>query len=311
MEFFITPVILKINSRKFMRVKFSSVTFLSWLLCACGQSAVHTQNGLNPVSSPQAEENIVADIPTPEGYKPFAAEAGSFADYLRNIRLKKDRTVYLYNGQIKPNQAVQYAVLDISVGTKDLQQCADAVIRLRAEYLFHKKCFNTIRFNAGDGTALSFEEWLKGQRYKLSGNKLSSYRIASGGNTRKQFEEYLQFVFTYCGTATLGSSLKSRPVHQMQIGDVFLKSGSPGHAVIVMDMAQNIQGQKIYLLAQSYMLAQNIHILKNALNQTLNPWYELTGNETISTPEWTFYKNQLYSWHFNPCPIHSKEIKKT
>lgn len=55
---------------------------------------------------------------------------GSFAEYLRNLPLKPHGTkVKYYNGEEKPND-VYVAVIDIDVGTRDLQQCADAVIRL-------------------------------------------------------------------------------------------------------------------------------------------------------------------------------------
>ena len=53
----------------------------------------------------------------------------------------------------------------------------------------------------------------------------------------------------------------------MQIGDVFIKGGFPGHAVVVLDMAENDRtGQRVFLLAQSYMPAQDIHIMKNPTN---------------------------------------------
>ena len=38
---------------------------------------------------------------------------------------KKDKTVYLFDGSQKINQQAQFAVLNISVGKKNLQQCAD------------------------------------------------------------------------------------------------------------------------------------------------------------------------------------------
>jgi hypothetical protein len=53
-------------------------------------------------------------------------------------------------------------------------------------------------------------------------------------------------------------------------------------------MAQNpATGQQVYLLAQSYMPAQEIQLLINPNNASISPWYELK-NETIETPEWTF-----------------------
>src|SRR5690349_24986363 len=69
----------------------------------------------------------VGNIPLPDGFERVAVAKGSFAEWLQNVGIKKDNTVYLYNGQPKRNQEAQYAVLNIPVGKKDLQQCADAV----------------------------------------------------------------------------------------------------------------------------------------------------------------------------------------
>ncbi len=79
----------------------------------------------------------------------------------------------------------------------------------------------------------------------------------------------------------------------MEIGHVFIQKGNPyGHAVIVVDMAQNSKGKKIYLLAQSYMPAQETQILANPNDSDLSPWYNL-DYETIITPEWIFYPTDL------------------
>jgi hypothetical protein len=100
-----------------------------------------------------------------------------------------------------------------------------------------------------------------------------------------------------CGSASLSKQLK--PVNYfggIQPGDVIIRGGFPGHAVIVIDVAVNTAGKKIYLLAQSYMPAQDIHILKNPTNENLSPWYEVNEEHIIKTPEYTFTKNELKRW---------------
>ncbi len=200
---------------------------------------------------------------------------GSFGEWLRDVSLKKDRHVYLYNGELKRNQTAQFAVLDVSVGKKDLQQCADAVMRLRAEYLFSQKKYSEIEFKDNAG---------------------KSYKWA-GGSDRTGFERYLETVFGMCGSASLQKQLKPvSSLNEMQPGDVFIKGGFPGHAMIVMDVAVNDNGNRIFMLAQSYMPAQDIHIVKNPMNETLSPWYEINSRQEVITPEWIFKRDQLRKW---------------
>ena len=87
--------------------------------------------------------------------------------------------------------------------------------------------------------------------------------------------------------------MKSIKFEEMKIGDVLIQGGHPGHAVMVMDMAENNSGEKIYLLAQSYMPAQEFHILKNPYQPEISPWYQLGSSIDIITPEWSFSPNDL------------------
>src|SRR6476619_4042771 len=57
----------------------------------------------------------VSDIPLPKGFERPNLDPESFAAWLRNMKLKKDKTVYLYNGQPKYNQSAQFAVLNFTV----------------------------------------------------------------------------------------------------------------------------------------------------------------------------------------------------
>jgi hypothetical protein len=57
----------------------------------------------------------------------------------------------------------------------------------------------------------------------------------------------------------------------------------------------NAAGQKLYLMAQSYMPAQEIHILKNPSKKNISPWYSLQSTD-IQTPEWNFVNARLKKW---------------
>jgi Domain of unknown function (4846) len=218
-----------------------------------------------------ANPSTVSSIPLPAGYERIPVSANSFGAYLRGIRLKADKTVYLFNSEKKTNQSAQYAVLDISTGNKDLQQCADAVMRLRAEYLKQQNspiCFND---NAGKNYC-----W-------------SNYR-------QRGWQGYLETVFGMCGTLSLQKQLKTQSWEKLNIGDVIIKGGSPGHAVIIMDIARHkTTGSLIFVLAQSYMPAQDTHVLLNRKESRLSPWYSIP-NDYLETPEWTFLASQLHTW---------------
>ena len=244
-------------------------------LLACNDSN-HQALAANGVAGERtAEPETIGAIPPPEGYERVAAARDSFGGWLRAVALKKDRHVYLYNGELKRNQSVQFAVLDIPVGKKDLQQCADAVMRLRAEYLFSRKRYSDIAFRDNNN------KWYKW----------------TGGDNRPGFEKYLENVFGWCGTASLEKQLHAvSGLQQMQPGDVFIHGGFPGHAMIVVDMAMNKEGRKIFMLAQSYMPAQDIHVVNNYGDSRLSPWYQVQEGEEIDTPEWEFEPAELRTW---------------
>ena len=239
-------------------------------------------------------ETIKERFDVPAGFIRLEAPAGTFGAYLQNFALKPDGSkVYLFNNTLKANQDVHAAILDIDRGDKDLQQCADAVMRLRAEYLYNSKKTDKIGFKNFAGTNMDWLRYTKGYRITQKGYQ----KTAKPDSSKTAFRKYLDMVFSYANTYTLSNEMQSISLSRMQIGDVFIM-GYPnkfGHAVIVMDMAENPKTkEKVFLLAQSYMPAQDIHVLQNA-NDTKNPyWYSLQAiEETLHTPEWDFPANSL------------------
>ena len=84
----------------------------------------------------------------PKGYKRVSVEKGSFAEFLRNQKLKPygEKALY-YNGKEKASRGIYDSVFDVEIGNQDLHQCADAIILLRAEYFYSKKEYNKINFH--------------------------------------------------------------------------------------------------------------------------------------------------------------------
>jgi hypothetical protein len=277
------------------------MTFRIIALAFCTLILFTTNSPAQPKNYPWLGEReliatIATEIPPPAGYERVTVEANSFAHWLRNLPLKqKDTPVYLYDGRKKGNQRAHFAVVDIDTGTRNLQQCADAVIRLRGEYLYSRGRYPAIHFNFTSGDEASFIQWAAGYRPIVNGNKVQWVKRASEDSSYKNFRSYLTTVFIYAGTSSLSTELISRKdIHEMEIGDIFIEPGFPGHAVIVVDMAENKQnGKKVFLLAQSYMPAQDIHVLKNPNNAGLSPWYNLDFGSILRTPEWTFKSSDL------------------
>lgn len=237
-------------------------------------------------------------IAPPAGYTRVSTAKKSFADWLRNLPLKPGKPdVLLYNGQKKDNQTAHYAVMDMDIGNKDLQQCADAVIRLRAEYLWSQKRYNEIHFNYTSGFNCEYTKWKEGYRPKVNGNDVQWEKTAQADDSYTNFKKYLESVFTYCGSKSLSLELKEvKDIHSIEAGQVFIRGGFPGHAVIVLDVAQNAAGEKVFLLGQSYMPAQEMHVLVNPNSSELSPWYSEKFFDLLATPEWNFYKTELKAW---------------
>jgi hypothetical protein len=246
----------------------------------------------------QSAPNKIWGISLPRGFTYVDEGDSVYSKWLLNLQLKKNKSVYLYNGNLKDDQHAQFCVLDIDIGKKDLIQCADAAMKIRADFLFEKKRFSEIKFMATSGDEISFDRWSKGIRWKEQGNKLIAYSLTRNiNNSKDNYNLFMELAFSYCGTYSLSKQLNPvNDVKSIQPGDIFIQGGFPGHAVTVMAVAKNDAGKKIFLLSQGYMPAQDIHILKNYNDPDLSPWYRLSEVYPLYTPQWQFESGSLRKW---------------
>jgi hypothetical protein len=209
--------------------------------------------------------------------------------------------VRLYDGREKPFQDGVHSVVDLDVGTRDLQQCADAVIRLRAEYLWAAGCADAIAFDFTSGDRARWPDWKAGQRPSVRGNRVTWRSTDEVDGSYASMRRYLDSVFTYAGSYSLARELVRVPdPSTVRPGDVFIQGGFPGHALLVADVAEDARGQRIFLVAQSYMPAQSVHVLVNPGRQG-SPWFEARKEGPLVTPEWEFSYSDLRRFSGTDC----------
>lgn len=232
----------------------------------------------------------------PDAFIRVPAAAGTFGAWLRGLPLKSDgAAVLLHTDAPNARQDVHAAVIDIDNGTRDLQQCADAVMRLYAEWQFSRGDLARIAFNdTGQGHPMAFSRWAAGERPRASGQALVWTKRAAADASYASFRRYMDTVFAWAGTHSLERELVPVGDGRVEIGDVFIKGGFPGHAVLVADVVENPQtGDRRFLLIQSFMPAQDMHVLRGSNG---SPWYALESGIPLVTPEWTFPPGSLRRW---------------
>lgn len=231
----------------------------------------------------------------PQGYYRTVSDENSFGYYLRNLPLKPHNTIPLmYNGRNVRRQGAYLAVLNLPIGDENLHQCADAIIRLKAEYHFMLGEYDKIHFNFTNGFRVDYSHWINGMRVAVKGNSAYWYRASAASNTYNDLWNYLERVFMFAGTASLEKELIPVPTDDINVGDILIQGGTPGHAMIIVDEAYDPEsGEEIYLLAQSNMPAQDIQVIKNRTDPSISPWYRITDETVISSGRWTFTKNNI------------------
>lgn len=199
----------------------------------------------------------VGDIRTPLGYKRVEVHDGSFASFLRGLPLRPAGTkVMLYGGKEKARlQGLSYAVIDMDI-LSNSEQCADVCMRLWAEYLYKNGRYSEIKFKNVNGQTMTYS-----------------------GGSRKDFERFMKRVFETASTYSMQKYMSPVKSDDVQIGDVLVYAARPGrklgHAVIVVDMAEDRFGRKVFLVAEGNTPARDKHVIRNFLNPAYSPWFTL------------------------------------
>jgi len=210
------------------------------------------------VFSASAAEQVT-DITPPAEYKRVAAKPNSFTDYLRNLPLKKNKQIELWDGRILPDSAYDsMAVLDLPLlFNEDIEQCADFTMRIWAEYLSQSKQLEKLKL---------FDFYGRKKPFNAS---------------KKSLREYLRWHMRYSNSYSIKLGAKRvRLLNELEPGDMFVQNDSKesiGHVSMVIDAAENEFGLKVYLVGYSFMPAQQFHIEKADDEYGIEGWFTADG----------------------------------
>jgi len=208
----------------------------------------------------------------------------SWAYFLQHLPITEG-VIVDYQGNLIANQAKQAGILAFDIGKRDLQQCADALMRLRAEYLFEQKKYCEIGFHFTNGQYYSFTAYCNGRRPVAKGNTIQYISVAPVPVSHQALRAYLDIVYTWAGTISLYHHLK--PASDFGVGVVIITPGSPGHCCIIVDEKINAKGERLFKLVEGYTPAQTMYLVSNPMNPSINPWYALQKG-TITTASYEF-----------------------
>ena len=237
-------------------------------------------------SFPAPVEPLQARFPEPAGFRRVELPAGSFGAWLRGLPLAEPSApVLTHKGAVlrEASHPAIAAVAALDIGTGDLQQCADSILRLHAEWRWSQGD-RQMSYRAASGTSLPYARWAAGERVEASGNTLLWRTTGAPSQEHRSFRKYLDMVFNWANTGALARDAQPSTLEQLRPGDFFVLPGNPGHAVLVLDLARAADGRRVVLLGQGFMPAQSFHILRDSKG---SPWFAVEPERgSIETPFW-------------------------
>lgn len=239
-------------------------------------------------------QTVATRINPPSGFKRVEAEQGSLGEFLRSYPLKKSTgVVKLWDGTKKEEQTMVQAVLKLPMEKENLQQAAGAVSRMYAEYYFSQKAYDKIKFQFKNGFLAEYIKWQEGFRIRTDATGSIWVNGGEYDVSKKNLQQYMHVVLTYTSADTMEKESKKIKKTDIRIGDVFLQTGTESDVAMVVDVCENEQGQKAFLLAKGGKPAQQFHMLKNPAHEN-DPWYYVDEmSYPLNTGEFSFEKGTL------------------
>jgi hypothetical protein len=231
-------------------------------------------------------ESIQQAYPLPMGTQEVAGDA--FGQWLKSLELRPEGTAIRTHSGHRVHHDGRPIELPLVRG--DLQQCADSAIRLRAEWIRQTGGdLQNLSFHATSGDPLPWSRFRDGEKPYAKGNRIH-WRPVERAN--QSWEAWLSSVFMWAGTRSLWA-YETQPVEgSPKPGHLLVTPGSPGHAVVVLRVAEDRENRRTYMLVgEGFMPAQDFHVEHGPHDG----WWEW-GSQGLRLAHWHMGQDTLRRW---------------
>ena len=208
-------------------------------------------------AEPERPPTRIDEIPPPRGFKRIEQKKGTFARFVQTLPLKPGREIMTWTGKPLAKRCFDVlAVVDMPLLFKqDLEQCADFAMRLWAEW--HRRTGKLDRLALVD---------YPGRPRPFKG-------------AAKEYPAFLRSVFSGANSHSLKQGLKRIEPRDARPGDLIVQNetGGIGHVSVILDICENAEGKRLYLIGFSFMPAQELHIERARKPQGRRGWFTLAG----------------------------------
>ncbi|APR77648.1 Hypothetical protein A7982_02995 [Minicystis rosea] len=179
---------------------------------------------------PPPADALVDRFAAPSGFTRVALDADGFGAWLRRLPLAPPGTsVVSYRGDLilPADHANLAAVVDLDIGARDLQQCADSIIRLHAEWLYARGR-RDMSYRAASGAPMPFARWAQGERTVPEGIAFRWAPRARPDTGRASFRGWLDAVFGWANTGSLARDTSTVALDDLRPGISWCSRARPG-----------------------------------------------------------------------------------
>jgi len=236
-------------------------------------------------------------IPAPTGFTRVPAPIGGFSDWLRFLPVLPEGTP-VRNAKkeiaVPADHPSLAAVVALQPQAAKTLNTSNILVRLRAEYLWSTGKTDQAAFHFASGHLSSWREWAEGYRATVKGREVSLSKGAPPDSSRTSYCGYIEGVFKYGNYDSLYHDTETAGDSAVEGGDIFLRRGRAGHAVMVLDVATGPRGQVAVLLGQGGTPPQTFHVLRG---KDGSPWFMLSRTAPIDVgSKGTFQLTDLRHW---------------